>query len=286
MWMWRFFFYLMKKNILKDLSSSIFYDKKYTLFSMIGDDVISFLDRMSTNDINQKKSSKTVITNNKGSIVDIISYKVIDQSKIIFVSVTNSKKSIDYMTKHVIIDDVEFKVLSEVKKLVVYTASNQEELEFSKDVSLFNFDKTFKGINRFEVFMTESETNSIDLSLYKELSFEEKNLADIELEYVNYDRSMTKVNPLELGYIDLISFAKGCYVGQEVIARLHNYQKVSKEIVKFRSNDEVEINSEIKVNSKFIGRVMSVQKFSNEFVGLCLIRKKYKDLVSNSEISF
>ena len=82
---------------------------------MIGDDVISFLDRMSTNDINQKKASKTVITNNKGSIVDIISYKVIDQSKIIFVSVTNSKKSIDYMTKHVIIDDVEFKVLSEVK---------------------------------------------------------------------------------------------------------------------------------------------------------------------------
>lgn len=286
MWMWRFFFYLMKKNILKDLSSSIFYDKKYTLFSMIGDDVISFLDRMSTNDINQKKSSKTVITNNKGSIVDIISYKVIDQSKIVFVSVTNSKKSIDYMTKHVIIDDVEFKVLSEVKKLVVYSASNQEELEFSKDVSLFNFDKTFKGINRFEVFMTESETNSIDLSLYKELSFEEKNLADIELEYVNYDLSMTKVNPLELGYIDLISFAKGCYVGQEVIARLHNYQKVSKEIVKFRSNDEVEINSEIKVNSKFIGRVMSVQKFSNEFVGLCLIRKKYKDLVFNSEISF
>ena len=276
----------MKKNILKDLSSSIFYDKKYTLFSMIGDDVISFLDRMSTNDINQKKSSKTVITNNKGSIVDIISYKVIDQSKIIFVSVTNSKKSIDYMTKHVIIDDVEFKVLSEVKKLVVYSRLNQEELEFSKDVSLFNFDKTFKGINRFEVFMTESETNSIDLSLYKELSFEEKNLADIELEYVNYDRSMTKVNPLELGYIDLISFAKGCYVGQEVIARLHNYQKVSKEIVKFRSNDEVEINSEIKVNSKFIGRVMSVQKFSNEFVGLCLIRKKYKDLIFNSEISF
>ena len=276
----------MKKNILKDLSSSIFYDKKYTLFSMIGDDVISFLDRMSTNDINQKTSSKTVITNNKGSIVDIISYKVIDQSKIIFVSVTNSKKSIDYMTKHIIIDDVEFKVLSEVNKLVLYSNSNQEELEFSKDLSLFNFDKTFKGINRFEVFMSESETNSLDLNLYKELSIEEKNLADIELEYVNYDRSMTKVNPLELGYIDLISFAKGCYVGQEVIARLYNYQKVSKEIVKFRSNDEVEINSEIKVNSKFIGRVMSVQKFSNEFVGLCLIRKKYKDLVSNSEISF
>ena len=104
----------------------------------------------------------------------------------------------------------------------------------------------------------------------------------------NLNKLKNKLFGIECNFEELngIDFKKGCYVGQEVIARLHNYQKVSKEIVKFRSNDEVEINSEIKVNSKFIGRVMSVQKFSNEFVGLCLIRKKYKDLVSNSEISF
>tara|TARA_Y100001970_G_scaffold243268_1_gene308348 strand:+ start:1017 stop:1847 length:831 start_codon:yes stop_codon:yes gene_type:complete len=276
----------MKKIGLKNLNNSIFFDKKYTVFSMVGDDVISFLDRMSTNDINKKKSSKTVVTNNKGSIIDIISYKVLDQSKIIFVSETNSKKSIDYMKKHIIIDDVEFKTLPELSKLVFYSNLNEEELEFSQKVSIFTVDKTFKGINRYAMFMSETERDSIDLSLYKEMSFEEKNLVDIELEHVNYDHSMNKVNPLELGYIDLISFDKGCYVGQEVIARLHNYQKVSKEVVKFRSNDNVEINSEIKVNSKFIGTVLSVQKFSDEFVGLCLIRKRYKNLFSNSLFRF
>ena len=65
----------MKKNILKDLSSSIFYDKKYTLFSMIGDDVISFLDRMSTNDINQKKLQKQSLLITKDQLLILFHIK-------------------------------------------------------------------------------------------------------------------------------------------------------------------------------------------------------------------
>ena len=76
MWMRRFFFYLMKKNILKDLSSSIFYDKKYTLFSMIGDDVISFLDRMSTNDINQKNLQKQSLLITKDQLLILFHIKL------------------------------------------------------------------------------------------------------------------------------------------------------------------------------------------------------------------
>jgi folate-binding protein YgfZ len=38
-------------------------------------------------------------------------------------------------------------------------------------------------------------------------------------------------NPLEAGLHDAISFDKGCYVGQEVIARLSTYDKVSREIM-------------------------------------------------------
>ena len=38
-------------------------------------------------------------------------------------------------------------------------------------------------------------------------------------------------NPLEAGLWDAVSFDKGCYVGQEVVARLNTYDKVSREIV-------------------------------------------------------
>jgi folate-binding protein YgfZ len=39
-------------------------------------------------------------------------------------------------------------------------------------------------------------------------------------------------NPLEAGLRDAISFTKGCYVGQEVVARLNTYDKVSRALVR------------------------------------------------------
>ena len=47
----------------------------------------------------------------------------------------------------------------------------------------------------------------------------------------------TAVNPLECGLADLIDFDKGCYVGQEVIARLDTYDKVQRAMVKLRLAD-------------------------------------------------
>jgi folate-binding protein YgfZ len=41
------------------------------------------------------------------------------------------------------------------------------------------------------------------------------------------------VNPLEAKLHHLIDFDKGCYVGQEVIARLDTYDKVQRELIRF-----------------------------------------------------
>jgi len=38
-------------------------------------------------------------------------------------------------------------------------------------------------------------------------------------------------NPLELGLADYVDFAKGCYVGQEIVARLDSYDKVQRRLV-------------------------------------------------------
>ncbi len=38
-------------------------------------------------------------------------------------------------------------------------------------------------------------------------------------------------NPHEAKLIDLVDFKKGCYIGQEVIARLDTYDKVQKHLV-------------------------------------------------------
>ncbi len=40
-----------------------------------------------------------------------------------------------------------------------------------------------------------------------------------------------RINPLEADLLDLIDFDKGCYIGQEVIARLDTYDKVQRKLV-------------------------------------------------------
>ena len=56
-------------------------------------------------------------------------------------------------------------------------------------------------------------------------------------------------NPLELGLINCIAFDKGCYVGQEVIARLDTYSKVRNELRPFKTSalefEALEIGSKI-----------------------------------------
>ena len=41
-----------------------------------------------------------------------------------------------------------------------------------------------------------------------------------------------EVNPLEAGLWEAVSFTKGCYVGQEVVARLNTYEKVKRYLAK------------------------------------------------------
>jgi folate-binding protein YgfZ len=50
-------------------------------------------------------------------------------------------------------------------------------------------------------------------------------------------------NPLETALDELIDFNKGCYIGQEVIARLQTYSKVQKKLVGLRFNSPLEFNN-------------------------------------------
>lgn len=67
-------------------------------------------------------------------------------------------------------------------------------------------------------------------------------------------------NPLEAGLRDHVSFTKGCYVGQEVVARLNTYDKVSRRLVRLRIPEGVPVPSpgaEVKSGGKAVGRVTS-----------------------------
>ena len=106
---------------------------------MIGDDAISFLDRMSTNNIYKINSSRTAITDNKGSIIDILTYKVINEKKIIFVSNIESEKSVEYLKKYIIIDDVEIDHNGNLNKIVIFCKESDDSVDIKKNTLISKY---------------------------------------------------------------------------------------------------------------------------------------------------
>jgi folate-binding protein YgfZ len=68
-------------------------------------------------------------------------------------------------------------------------------------------------------------------------------------------------NPYDTGLMEFVNFKKGCYIGQEVIARLDTYQKATRSLsglVFGQSPEEVATGAPIMREGKEIGLVTSV----------------------------
>lgn len=81
-------------------------------------------------------------------------------------------------------------------------------------------------------------------------------------------------NPLEVGLWQTISFNKGCYIGQETIARLNTYKGVKQYLWGIRLNAPVEVGSAITVGDEKVGKLTSYTETANGHFGLGYIRSK------------
>ncbi|MBD0263800.1 MAG: folate-binding protein YgfZ [Tolypothrix sp. Co-bin9] len=81
-------------------------------------------------------------------------------------------------------------------------------------------------------------------------------------------------NPLEAGLWNTISFSKGCYIGQETIARLNTYKGVKQHLWGIRLNAPAEIGSAIAVGDEKVGKLTSYTETPDGYFGLGYIRTK------------
>jgi folate-binding protein YgfZ len=86
-----------------------------------------------------------------------------------------------------------------------------------------------------------------------------------------------RANPLEAGLLPLIDFVKGCYVGQEVIARLVTYDKVQRQFVRLSSDGELRTIDELIVDGRSVGRITSVSTVPGETgtIALAYLRNEH-----------
>ncbi len=68
-----------------------------------------------------------------------------------------------------------------------------------------------------------------------------------------------EANPLEAGLLPYVDFDKGCYMGQEVIARLDTYDKLQRRLVGLLSESGIalSVDSSLKAGDREVGRITS-----------------------------
>lgn len=151
----------------------------------------------------------------------------------------------------------------------------------------FEFVKVGKAIVAKNPLRTGGE--GYDILSEDELSLE-SSINHEEFESLRISRCVPKINKeLKEGIIPLetniwkyaISFTKGCYTGQEVIARIHYRGKLPRKMVKLKLQKIVEENSDIFFQDKKVGIVTSVSG-SLEAIGFILSAYIKLDGVYNS----
>ncbi|MFM7447311.1 MAG: YgfZ/GcvT domain-containing protein [Leptolyngbyaceae cyanobacterium] len=89
------------------------------------------------------------------------------------------------------------------------------------------------------------------------------------------DRELTEdYNPLEAGLWHAVSFNKGCYIGQETIARLDAYKGVKQQLWGIRLEGKPELGQPITQGEEKIGVLTSLTESENGPIGLAYIRTK------------
>lgn len=89
------------------------------------------------------------------------------------------------------------------------------------------------------------------------------------------DHELTEdYNPLEAGLWHTISLDKGCYIGQETIARLQTYQGVKQHLWGIRLTTPVPTDTPITLEDSKVGRLTSITELPDQVLGLGYIKTK------------
>lgn len=288
-----------------------FFSSPLQIASIKGADSLDFLNRISTNEVlNLKKgeSTQTVLTSDKGRIIDVLTILCKDNNDLLVLSSNTSiQPTIQWLKKYLIMEDVKIKILQEYIGVELHGPR-------SKDVvnELFSFEHYDGTFQKF-AFHSETGTYIVRIPSMSEISMlmiipneneSIKSTIESSLEPLSeYEKELLRIqaglgtspnelndryNPLEAGLLHIINFKKGCYIGQEVIARLDSYNKVKQRLFGIVSKNIIETTSTIVVEKAEVGAVTSVLKLPNDtYMGLCYIRGEYAQegfpvLVKNS----
>ncbi len=256
------------------------------LLRIEGRDAVDFLNRISTNDfrsVSPGEAVQTVLVTEKGRIVDSVVVVHRDDHLLLIVSSGEQANVKQWIERFIIAEDL--RIADRTGKYLLFAAFHpgnvlecpvEESKGFIFRVRYFDDDVVFY---LFDATSVSSETMRPLL---------DNQVGNDALENYRIEHGiprckneiMREYNPLELNLWNQISFTKGCYIGQEVIARLDTYKKIQRILCRFRTDGRLLSGTEYRLvlAEKEIGTVLNFNHDAGDkksFAGLAVIRKEF-----------
>lgn len=241
-----------------------------------GPDALDLLHRMSTNDLtpligHPGKGAQTVLTTEKGRIVDLLNVMSTDDGALLVTSKGREDVVVQWLDKFVIMEDAKFtNATADTCQFLVFGPRGLEYLTSVTGAdlaSLENFasvgvilDAIPVGVQRshriiesgFAIYASAEHHDTLLTLLSESVREHGGSVLDADTyETIRIEAGIPtapnelneKHNPLETTLVQAISWTKGCYIGQEVIARLDTYDKVQRHLmgVRFASSTDVNV---------------------------------------------
>jgi tRNA-modifying protein YgfZ len=273
---------------------------------LYGKDRVDFLQRQTTNDAQQISSERmltTVLTSPTGRILDVLqiteeNYK--GEAHIFAITLPGRAPAVSayFKSRVFFIDQVEIRDESQtylhfdlageggqevLRQLGLPTPPQGDQLvrgQFQgRQLRAFHHNHLL-GIG-FQLVALLEQREQIYLALEKfgvrPLTSKEYEVKRVEAGIPAVDRELTEEHtPLEVNLEEAISVNKGCYTGQEVIARQMNYDKVTRKLVGLLLERDIAAGSTLQAEGKTAGKVTSFVR-SPRFgpIALAMVKRPY-----------
>ncbi len=273
-----------------------------------GADRLDLLHRLSTNatrDLKPGEETSTILTSDKGRIVEVLRVLAFEDHILLLLFGSDTGRARTFLDKYTIMDDftavdcsADYQAIGlygERSRNVIRELTGAEPPDagrytggLSDGEIIVMRDARLNGAGGFLLLVASDAVDAVTARLSvlgaTEIDAATYQTLRVENGIPSIDRELTEsYNPLEAGMTTLISWTKGCYIGQEIIARLDTYDKVQRHLVGLvfeRAPDE-EKSEELIVKDldegKKVGVVTSLA-YSPELartIGLAYLRTQY-----------
>ena len=268
-----------------------------------GSDHIDFLHRMTTNhffDIEDHCGLQAVFTEHRGRIVDWGTFHRRDQHILSIVSPASHNKVRDWLDRFLFTEEVEisdltgetsafellgpdaFGIMEECLNLSLEDVKPCQSVPYppAPDLWITVLQSPWQGLR----LVGSDETLIKYWHLFTEAGLPPAgerawNIRRIELGYpLSHSELNEKHNPWEAGLAQAVHMNKGCYIGQEIIARLNTYDKIKQHLVGITCDVDSPPNTGtvLLAEGKPVGAITS-SVYSPKFgpIALAYVRRKY-----------